>query len=119
MEMTKRGGVACVLLLVAVACAVIAPGRAQVSCSNVDSAMGPCVQYVTGQANAPSAECCNGVRSINQAATSTQARRDTCECLRQMAARYSNLRDEAAQALPEQCGVSVGIPISRNTDCSR
>ncbi|KAK1282586.1 hypothetical protein QJS10_CPB22g00128 [Acorus calamus] len=44
---------------------------------------------------------------------------NTCECLRQVAARYSNLRDEAAQALPGQCGVSVGIPISRNTDCSR
>ncbi|KAK1307632.1 Non-specific lipid-transfer protein 4 [Acorus calamus] len=118
MEMTKRG-VACVLLLLAVACAIIGPGQAQVSCSAVDSAMGPCAQYLTGQATAPSADCCNGVRSLHSAASSTQARRDTCECLRQVAARYSNLRDEAAQALPEQCGVSVSIPISRNTDCSR
>ncbi|KAK1308915.1 hypothetical protein QJS10_CPA09g00670 [Acorus calamus] len=118
MEMTKRV-VACVLLLVAVAYAVIGLGRAQVSCSNVDSVMGPCAQYLTGQANAPSAQCCSGVRSIHQAAGNTQARRDTCECLRQIAARYSNLRDEAAQALPGLCGVSVGIPISRNTDCSR
>ncbi|KAK1282444.1 hypothetical protein QJS10_CPB22g00129 [Acorus calamus] len=111
MEMTKRG-VACVLLLVDVACAVIGPGRAQgISCSNVDSRM--------GQANAPSVQCCSGVRSIHQAAGNTQACRDMCECLRQIAARYSNLRDEVAQALPGQCGVSVGIPIAHNTDCSQ
>ncbi|KAK1258209.1 hypothetical protein QJS04_geneDACA014829 [Acorus gramineus] len=116
--MTKRG-VACVLLLVAVACAVIGPSLAQMSCSAVDSALSPCSQYVRGQANAPSAECCSGVRSVNQAASSTQARRDTCECLRQIVAQDSSLKDEAAQALPGQCGVSVSIPISRNTDCSR
>ncbi|KAK1258154.1 hypothetical protein QJS04_geneDACA021690 [Acorus gramineus] len=113
-------GVACVLLLVALAYAVIEPGRAQtISCSNVDSAIAPCAQYITGQATAPSASCCNGVRSIHSAARTTQARRATCSCLRATAARYSNIKDQAAQVLAGRCGVSVGIPISRNTDCSK
>ncbi|KAK1258218.1 Non-specific lipid-transfer protein 4 [Acorus gramineus] len=81
--------------------------------------MGPCAHYLTRQATALSADCCNGVRSLHSAASSTQVRRDMRECLRQVAVWYNNLRDEAAQELPGQCGVSIGIPISRNTDCSR
>ncbi|KAK1258217.1 hypothetical protein QJS04_geneDACA021681 [Acorus gramineus] len=108
MEMTKRG-VACVLMLVAVACELFQCGLGD----------GPCVQYLMSQANALSAQCCSGVKSIHQAAGNTQARRDTCECLRQISVRYSNLWDEAAQTLPGQCGISVGIPISCSTDCSR
>ncbi|KAK1279499.1 hypothetical protein QJS04_geneDACA017712 [Acorus gramineus] len=121
MMMTKRG-LACALLALAVACA-LATMRAQaqqpVSCSTVDSAIAPCEQYLTGQRNAPPEECCSGLRSIHQAATSTQARRDTCSCLKQIASRYSNLRDEAARALPGQCNVAVPIPISRDVDCSQ
>ncbi|KAK1305253.1 hypothetical protein QJS10_CPB11g01796 [Acorus calamus] len=121
MMMTKRG-LACALLALAVACA-LATMRVQaqqaVSCSTVDSAIAPCAQYLTGQENAPPAGCCSGLRSIHQAATNTQARRDTCSCLKQIASRYSNLKDDAARALPGQCNVPVPIPISRDVDCSQ
>ncbi|KAK1307638.1 hypothetical protein QJS10_CPA09g00663 [Acorus calamus] len=114
MEMIK------LILLVAMAYAFIEPGRAaDVSCTTVDSAISTCGQYLIGMATAPTVECCSGINSIHEAASSAQARRETCDCIRQTVAMYGDLSDQAARTLTGKCGVKAGIPISRDIDCSR
>ncbi|KAK1282922.1 Non-specific lipid-transfer protein 2A [Acorus calamus] len=114
MEMIK------LILLVAVAYAFIEPGwAADVSCKTVDRAISTCGKYLIGMAFDPTAECCSGMRSIHEAASSTQARRETCNCIQQTVSMYSDLYDHAARMLTGKCGVKAGIPISRGFDCSR
>ncbi|KAK1258212.1 Non-specific lipid-transfer protein 2A [Acorus gramineus] len=114
MEMIK------LILLVAVAYAFVQPGwAADVSCTTVDSAISTCGQYLIGMLTAPTAECCSGMRSIHEAASSTQARRETCDCIRKTVAMYGDLSDQAARTLTGKCGIKTGIPISRDIDCSR
>ncbi|KAK1307635.1 hypothetical protein QJS10_CPA09g00664 [Acorus calamus] len=120
MEMTKKGVTCVLILLVAMAYTFIGPAQAQVSCSKVDSEISQCGSYLTGRATSPSAECCNGVKSIHQAvAGSAQGRKETCDCIRRTMSTYSDLRDEAARALPGRCGIKAGILISRDVNCSR
>ncbi|MCE3215713.1 hypothetical protein HAX54_003260 [Datura stramonium] len=53
-----------------------------------------------GQGGDPKAACCSGVKSLSGMAQSTDERRTACNCLKAAANRYSNLKDDAAQALP-------------------
>ncbi|KAK1282361.1 hypothetical protein QJS10_CPB22g00131 [Acorus calamus] len=125
MDMTKRGITCALLLVLAAAYAAVVPGQAAeviISCSTVDAALAPCAHYLTGQENPPSAECCGGVRSTHEAAIrgGSQTRRETCECLHQVVAKYGdNLKDETLTALPGRCGLHVDTPFSLHANCSR
>ncbi|KAK3030858.1 hypothetical protein RJ639_035787 [Escallonia herrerae] len=78
-------------------------GQAAVTCGQVDSSIAPCISYVTGGGNPPDS-CCAGVRNL-MAMTPAQAdRKAACECLKAAAARYPNLRPDAASNLPQRCG---------------
>nr|WEA82704.1 nonspecific lipid transfer protein 9 [Solanum melongena]WJJ08753.1 nsLTP9 [Solanum melongena] len=113
--------VALVLVLVALAMVQLTiAGRLEqqhgVTCGQVDANMAPCVSYLTQGGN-PSAACCSGVKALSGLAQSTDERRTACNCLKAAANRYSNLKDDAAQALPGKCGVSLNVPISRTINC--
>ncbi|KAL6870592.1 hypothetical protein ACP4OV_014440 [Aristida adscensionis] len=111
---------AVVVVVAAVALAVAAgTASAAISCSEVTSAVGPCMSYAMGQGTAPSASCCSGVRSLNSRASSASDRQAACSCLKNIAGRLGRGVSMAnAAAIPSKCGVSVGIPISANVDCS-
>ncbi|XP_021888913.1 non-specific lipid-transfer protein 1-like [Carica papaya] len=88
------------------------------TCSQVASALGPCLAYLQGQAgNSPTAACCAGVRSLNSAAQTTPDRRTACQCL-QSAAKATKFDLSIAASLPGQCGVSIPYKISTSTNCN-
>ncbi|CAK9155794.1 unnamed protein product [Ilex paraguariensis] len=44
-------------------------------------------------------------------------KRVASNCMKEAANRYSNFMDDAAQALPDKCGVKMDFPVSRHIDC--
>ncbi|KAI8533926.1 hypothetical protein RHMOL_Rhmol10G0048700 [Rhododendron molle] len=117
--MNMKGGLAITLLVVVAAVQFTAkPSAASITCSQIDSALAPCISYLT-QAGTPSQACCNGVRSIKAMTPNKPDRQMACNCAKQAAGRVRTIRDDAAAALPQKCGVSFGVSVSRNTDCSK
>ncbi|XP_059311174.1 non-specific lipid-transfer protein 1-like isoform X2 [Lycium ferocissimum] len=80
------------------------------TCGQVNASLAPCIPYLT-QA------CCSGVKSLKGLAQSTADKKVACNCVKAAANRYANLKDDAAQALPTKCGVTLDTPISRNVNC--
>lgn len=105
-----------VLFVVAILQFMVLPGQAM-TCDQVDSLLSPCIRYLTHDVE-PGPACCNGVRSVKDLAQNTMDKRQVCSCLKEDANRYSNLKDDAARALPKKCGVQIDIPVSRNINCN-
>ncbi|CAL5038875.1 unnamed protein product [Urochloa decumbens] len=92
--------------------------RAYIACPDVLSDMEPCLSFLQGDGAAPSGQCCAGARSVYAAASTTAERRATCECLK-TAYRQINAQLSAAQALPDNCGLSLPYTITPDIDCSK
>ncbi|XP_060218971.1 non-specific lipid-transfer protein 1-like [Lycium barbarum] len=110
--------VVAVIVLVALAMVQLTMARRSggVTCGQVDATLAPCVPFLT-QGGEPGAACCSGVKTLKGMAQSIDERRTACNCVKAAANRYTNLKDDAAQALPGKCGVALDIPISRTTNC--
>ncbi|XP_055805506.1 non-specific lipid-transfer protein A-like [Solanum dulcamara] len=104
-----------VSLLMSLVVVVVQLGEA-INCGEIDGALSPCVPYLT-QGGDPSVPCCDGVKKLVQITPTQQDRQDACECMEAAAARYSNLKPDAASNLPSRCGVTTAIPISPTTNC--
>ncbi|CAN1229991.1 Non-specific lipid-transfer protein [Linum grandiflorum] len=105
------------LMVVMVATSHLADGA--VSCGQVASALAPCVPYLQGNGmGALTQRCCNGVRSLSSAASSTPDKQAACRCLKNFAAGASSINYGLAAGLPGRCGVNVGFPISPSVDCN-
>ncbi|KAG8050790.1 hypothetical protein GUJ93_ZPchr0009g228 [Zizania palustris] len=108
--------IAAVVLLAMVAAA---PGAsAAVTCGQVGSAIAPCISYVTGR-GAITQACCNGVKGLNNAASTTADRQTACRCLKSLAGSIKSLNLGTVAGVPGKCGVNVGFPISLSTDCNK
>ncbi|CAN1229983.1 Non-specific lipid-transfer protein [Linum grandiflorum] len=105
----------CVALLVIVA--IVATVDGEITCGQVASSVAPCASYVTGM-GALTQRCCNGVRSLSSAASSTPDKQAACRCLKNFAAGASSINYGLAAGLPGRCGVNVGFPISPSVDCN-
>ena len=90
-----------------------------ITCSQVASAVSPCIAYAKSGAGSPPANCCAGVRNLNSLAKSTPDRQATCNCLKNLANSVSGVKPGVVGSLPGKCGVSVPFPISASTDCSK
>ena len=101
------------------ALAVAETASAAVSCSDVTSAIAPCMGYAMGKAAAPSAGCCSGVKSLSGKATTAADRQAACGCLKKMAGSLNGVNMGNAASIPGKCNVPVSIPISSNVDCSK
>uniref|UniRef100_A0A0A8XUW0 Non-specific lipid-transfer protein n=1 Tax=Arundo donax TaxID=35708 RepID=A0A0A8XUW0_ARUDO len=115
--MTRFAVVAVVAVLAALV--VTETASAAISCKDVTSAIAPCLWYAMGRASAPPPACCSGVRSLSSRASSTGDRRAACSCLKSMAGSVGGVSAGNAASIPSKCGISVGIPISPNVDCSK
>ncbi|KAF8648817.1 hypothetical protein HU200_064517 [Digitaria exilis] len=113
-----RDVVSVVAVVVLLVMAAAETASAAVSCSEVTSAVMPCLGYAMGNAASPSPACCNGVRSLSSRASSAADRQAACSCLKSMTGRFGRSMGNAAN-IPSQCGVNVGVPISPNVDCSK
>ncbi|KAK6119357.1 hypothetical protein DH2020_046898 [Rehmannia glutinosa] len=107
-----KGGVVAVIAIIAIFSLVVQPGQA-VTCGQVDAALVPCINYLTGHEASPSPPCCAGVKAVKGMAQTTADKRACCGCVKAAANRYADLKDAAAQSLPTKCGVQLDIPVSR------
>ncbi|KAK9289542.1 hypothetical protein L1049_007698 [Liquidambar formosana] len=109
--------IACMVLIMCMV--VVAPGaEAAITCGQVTSSLAPCITYLRS-GGTPSASCCNGVKSLNNAAKTTADRQAACNCLKSAAGSISGINYGLAAGLPGKCGVSIPYKISPSTDCSK
>ncbi|KAL7203888.1 hypothetical protein ACSBR2_017027 [Camellia fascicularis] len=109
-------GVVMVMAVLAVIQLMVQPGQA-ISCGQVDGYLAPCAPYLIGGSGSPAPTCCDEVKNIKGMASTTADKRAACNCIKQAANRYWNLKDDAAQSLAANCGVQMDIPVSRTTNC--
>ncbi|XAR51746.1 hypothetical protein NMG60_11006465 [Bertholletia excelsa] len=112
-------GIAVALVAVlAVVALMTVPSKAAVTCTAVNRALAPCAPYLRS-GGTPTAQCCGGVRNLVSMAATKADRQAACNCVKQAAARFPDIREGDAAALPTKCGVRTTVPISRNVDCSK
>ncbi|CAN6575989.1 unnamed protein product [Malus baccata var. baccata] len=104
------------LALVVALCMAVSVVHA-ITCGQVTSNLGPCINYVKRGGAVPPA-CCNGIRTINGLARTTADRQTTCNCLKNLAGSISGVNPNNAAALPGKCGVNVPFKISTSTNCA-
>ncbi|KAF1880195.1 hypothetical protein Lal_00022324 [Lupinus albus] len=103
--------------LVAIILVIVELGES-FSCDDAKNQISPCVSYVTGQGgNAPSSECCNGVRTLAAQTPTTDDKRAACECLKAAASSVPGIKVDLANSVFKQCGVSLTFSISKDIDC--
>ncbi|KAL4581749.1 hypothetical protein LXL04_006277 [Taraxacum kok-saghyz] len=86
------------------------------TCTDVDILLGPCLTFLRFGGVLPG-DCCTGLKKLEAAATTKIDRQTACNCCKS-AARTFQIRPDYASQLPTKCGVSVGIQIDPNVDCS-
>ncbi|KAJ8753672.1 hypothetical protein K2173_026348 [Erythroxylum novogranatense] len=67
----------------------------------------------------PPTACCDGVKNIKAITPTTVDRRAAYNCVKAAAARYPNIKLDAASSLPKKCGVEMNNPISQATNCDK
>ena len=108
------------IILPAVAAAVMVllatPGQA-ITCGDVESQLAPCLTYLIGSGDLE-ATCCDGVKNLLAMTTSSVDKQALCNCVKDAASRHVEIREDLASQLAAKCGVELGVPISRSTDCA-
>lgn len=89
-----------------------------ITCGQITSNLIPCVSYLQRGGPVPP-RCCNGIRSIANAARTTVDRRTACNCLKSAAARAQGINLRNAESLPSKCNVRIPYKISISIDCAR
>ncbi|XP_022764419.1 non-specific lipid-transfer protein 1-like [Durio zibethinus] len=91
------------------------------TCPEVSQMLMPCVTYLATRSSF--GHCCTGIRSLNSKAKNTAARRQVCNCLKNLGAQFRmrhRLDFNQVQRLPVMCKVNIGYRItSLNPDCSQ
>ncbi|KAE8704554.1 putative Nonspecific lipid-transfer protein [Hibiscus syriacus] len=88
------------------------------TCEKAIATLMPCKPYLTTSEPSPTLACCQAVASVNASGSTTQSRRDLCECFQKNAHAYGVIADKAKQ-LPGLCGVLVPVPIYPSVDCHK
>ncbi|KAL4272680.1 hypothetical protein GQ457_13G014960 [Hibiscus cannabinus] len=110
MENKLKVGVKVIVGLVALVLTVEA-----MTCRDAINTMLFCIPYLTTEPS-PTLVCCQSVAIVNASATTTQSRRELCQCFENNAPAFGVVPDKAKQ-LPGLCGVRVPVPIDLNVDC--
>ncbi|KAL5974780.1 lipid-transfer protein [Asimina triloba] len=115
----KIVSVVCVVLAVFSLASHHAHVEAGITCGQVSSSLAQCIPYLRGTVPTQPAACCNGIKSLNNAAKTTPDRQTACNCLKSAAANIQGFNPKLAEGLPGKCGVSVPYKIAPSTDCSQ
>ena len=92
------------------------PGQA-ITCGDVESQLAPCLPYLIGSGDLE-ATCCDGMKNLLALTTSRVDKQALCNCVKDAASRHVEIREDLASQLASKCGVELGVPISRSTDCA-
>ncbi|KAF5187717.1 Non-specific lipid-transfer protein, partial [Thalictrum thalictroides] len=112
-----KGVIICVLVVLAMVQVMVKPIEA-FTCGDLAMKVMACAPYVTGFADQPSPECCNGVKQIKAMMVTKDDTREMCKCLKIAASAYPKIKDAALAALPDKCGAPLPFTISKNMDCN-
>lgn len=112
--MKYSGALAALVLLILLA----STSEAAISCSDVIKDLNPCVSYLVSGSGKPPATCCSGVKALASAASTPEDKKAACNCIKSTSKSIS-INAQLAQALPGNCGVTLPISVSPNTDCSK
>ena len=104
------------VLALAFQAAAMGVAAGAISCATAILDLLPCLSFVTGDAVNPTVACCNGVKSLNAAATSTPLRQAVCRCIESVAG-SSTYDSSNVVNLLSLCSVNVGIPITTSISC--
>ncbi|KAK1269311.1 hypothetical protein QJS04_geneDACA008184 [Acorus gramineus] len=88
------------------------------NCGSAIQQLITCLPYVTDGSNWPSANCCNGVKTVAGMVKDRGDRQTLCECLVKDKDKIPNLDMGRIQGLPANCGVQVDFPIGPDINCS-
>lgn len=108
---------ACVVVVMCMVVLGALVSEAAISCGEISTRLAPCLPFLLGGLG-PSGLCCDGVKTVNDTASTTPDLQATCNCLKDLAAGVSGLNLGNAEALPSKCNVDVHYKISPSTDCS-
>ncbi|TKY65685.1 Non-specific lipid-transfer protein [Spatholobus suberectus] len=93
--------------------------EAELTCSEVQRTVAPCLGYLRDPDGPVPEPCCNGVRSINNKANTTPDRQGVCRCLKATALSVRGVLNlPSLEALPGKCGVNLPYKISPTIDCN-
>ena len=107
-----------VLLLAIVSKSGLQAEAVNVDCNNVNRYFVPCFGYLLGNGASPSQQCCANVKSLT-AQSKGPVRAAVCRCIKRNAQAIPGLNPQRASALPQACGIPLGLKITPTTDCSR
>ncbi|KAK9157578.1 hypothetical protein Scep_004152 [Stephania cephalantha] len=88
------------------------------TCTDVIKALQPCLNYLVNGKGKPLAACCTGASKLSTAASTPADKKTVCTCIKS-ASQNMKLNPAAAQALPENCGISLPVTVSPTVDCSK
>ncbi|GMN64123.1 hypothetical protein TIFTF001_033199 [Ficus carica] len=97
---------------------LVATSEAAISCSDVAKDLRPCVNYLVNGSGKPPVPCCAGASALASAAVSSADKKAACECIK-TTSKSLKIKADLAQALPQNCGISLAFTISPNLDCSK
>ncbi|XP_021279691.1 non-specific lipid-transfer protein A-like [Herrania umbratica] len=106
-----EGVVISVYVMLAILQLMVKQGQATVSCHQVNECLSPCVAYLTSGTGNPTAQCCGGVGRLQKIAETTADKQEACNCIKQAAARFPTIKEDAASSLPANCNAQINSPI--------
>jgi hypothetical protein len=107
-----------VLVVALLAALLVSEASAAITCEHVGSNLVACLPYATSRGTLILG-CCNGVRSLDGAASTSANRQVACRCIKTLTSTISGLDLGAISGLLNKCGVSEPITISPSTDCDK
>ncbi|KAI3473093.1 hypothetical protein Pfo_030385 [Paulownia fortunei] len=91
--------------------------EAGISCGTVLSSLSSCIGYLRrGGAVPPS--CCDGAKSLNNAASTTPDLQAACRCIKSIVPSIG-ANPSLVNSLPGKCGVNIPYKYSPSLDCSK
>ncbi|KAJ0265416.1 Non-specific lipid-transfer protein 8 [Hirschfeldia incana] len=88
-----------------------------ISCSVVLSDLQPCVSYLTSGSGEPPKTCCDGVKSLDAATTTSADKKAACQCIKSVANSVT-VKPELAKNLASKCNASLPVDASSTVDCN-
>ncbi|XP_027345456.1 non-specific lipid-transfer protein 1-like [Abrus precatorius] len=88
----------------------------EITCDEAISLLQPCKPYLVGSAEI-SGQCCEGANTVFLRASTTQNRRDVCNCLK-IAASKNGVKPDRAKQLPQLCKIDLPVPVVPSIDCN-
>ncbi|KAI4374223.1 hypothetical protein MLD38_012242 [Melastoma candidum] len=109
----------CITMVVCMVVLASTAVDATISCNQVATSLAPCVPYARSGTGDVPGPCCDGIKKLNDAASTTPDRRAACGCMKTAASNLKDLNFDVVSTIPGKCGVNIPYKLSPSTDCDR